>query len=179
MGAVARSKHRTILGPIFAILGTIVVFGYGVITLMSEDPLWFLSRAEIPDPERIVIRVDGVETVLTTPSAGYDLIVEASRKALSSFKAWAPGSMGLSEPTLAEYQVQGTILELYFSEPVDFHLPFDDGKPTALLIPMAGRFGGEGHVFRGRNGRWWAGQLTMSDPQPLVDALSNLGFLQQ
>ena len=43
--------------------------------------------------------------------------------------------MGLSEPTLAEYQVQGTILELYFSEPVDFHLPFDDGRPTALLIP--------------------------------------------
>ena len=61
---------------------------------------------------------------------------------------------------------------------VDFHLPFYDGRPTALLIPIEGRLSGKGYVFRGRNGEWWAGQMCMSDSQPLFDALSTLGYIQ-
>lgn len=85
----------------------------------------------------------------------------------------------MSEATLEEYQHRGSILELYFNEPVDFHLPFNDGRPTALLIPIEGRLSGKGYVFRGRNGEWWAGQMCMSDPQSLFDALSTLGYIQQ
>jgi hypothetical protein len=84
----------------------------------------------------------------------------------------------LSEATLAEYQERGTILELYFDEPVDVHLPFDDGQPTALLIPIQGRHAGRGYVFRGKDGKWWVGQLVMSDSQPLLEALSTLGYVQ-
>jgi hypothetical protein len=177
--SVRQAEHRGILRPLLVVLGSILIFAYGVIALISQDPFWFLTRATVPDPGRIVIRVDGVETVLNTASPGYELIVDGTRKALSGFKSWAPGSMGLSESTLQEYEQQGTILELYFIEPVDFHLPFDDGRPTALLIPIEGRFAGEGYVFRGKGGRWWAGQLIMRDPQPLLDALSTLGYIQQ
>jgi len=161
------------------LVGAIGFFGYGVIAVMSTDPLWFLGGATVADPERIAIRVDGEETVLTAGSPGYDLIVEATREALSEFRNLAPRSAGLSEETLAEYQRRGTILELYFNEPVDFHLPFNDGRPTALLIPIEGRLSGKGYVFRGRNGEWWAGQMCMSDPQSLFDALSTLGYVQQ
>jgi hypothetical protein len=151
---------------------------YGVIALMSEDSLWFLGRTYLPYPRRIVVRVEGEESVLTTSSPGYELLTEATDKAMSSFERLAPLSAGLSDETLAQYQESGVILELYFDEPVDVHLPFNDGRPTALLIPIQGRFGGQGYVFRGKDGRWWAGQLVMSDPQPLMDALLVLGYIQ-
>ena len=172
------SRHRGVLKPVLLILGSLVLFAYGTVALLSADPLWFLSRAAVPDPERIVIRVDGDETVLSASEPGYGLVVEAVRQALSAFNNWAPGSVGLSEPALTEFQNRGTVLELYFAEPVDFHLPFNDGKPTALLIPIEGRHGGEGYVFRGKHDKWWAGQLIVRDPQPLVDALSSLGYIQ-
>lgn len=179
MSARPRSGHRSALKPVLVVFGSIVLFIYGTVALLSQDPRWFLSRAEIPDPQRIVIRVDGEETELTAAESDYAPLVAATRRALSGFNNWAPGSMGLSESTLTEYQSQGTVIELYFDEAVDFHLPFPDGNPTALLMPIEGRHGGEGYVFRGRKGRWWAGQLIMSDPQPLNDALSALGYIQQ
>jgi hypothetical protein len=175
----APSRHRKLLGPLLILIGLIGLFAYGVIAAMSEDPLWFLGRAALPDPQRIVIRVDGQKTVLTASSPGYEPLVTATKKAMSSFSNLAPRSLGLSEETLAEYQHHGTLLELYFSAPVDFHLPFSDGKPTALLIPIKGRHAGHGYVFRGRDGKWWAGQMVMRDAQPLLDALSALGYTQQ
>lgn len=66
------------------LVGAIGFCGYGVIAVMSTDPLWFLGGASVPDPERIAIRVDGEETVLTAGSPGYDLIVEATRRCPSS-----------------------------------------------------------------------------------------------
>jgi hypothetical protein len=179
MSARKGSNHRSALKPLLVVLGAIALFIYGTVALLSQDAKWFLSRVDLPDPERIVIRVDGHESVLTPVSANYGAIVAATKDALSGFKNWAPSSMGLSESTLTEYQSSGTILELYFDEAVDFHLPFPDGSPTALLLPLRGRHGGEGHVFRGKRGRWWAGNLIMSDPQPLVDELLALGYIQQ
>jgi hypothetical protein len=172
------SSSQGCLKPSLVIGAVILLFSYGVVALISQDAVWFLSRAVMPDPARVVIRVDGHETLLTAASPDYEPVVAATRKALTAFKNWSLGSMGLSEETLLEYQQRGTILELYFSERVDFHLPFYDGNPTALLIPIVGRYGGEGYVFRGKQGRWWAGQLTMRDPQPLYDALSALGYGQ-
>ena len=165
-------KHQKLLSPILVIVGAIGFFAYGVIATMSEDPLWFLGGATVPDPERIVIRVNGQETLLTASSPSYDTIIEATREALSEFSNVAPRSAGLSEATLEEYQHRGIILELYFSKPVDFHLPFNDLQPTALLIPIKGPLSGRGYVFRGKNGIWLGGQMIMSDPQPLLDALS-------
>jgi hypothetical protein len=160
------------------VFGGILVSAYVTVALLSHDPRWFLGRAELPDPRRIVVRVDGQETELTADAPGYSLLLAATREALSGFSNWSPGSVGLSEATKEEYQRQGTIIELYFDEPVNFQLPFPDGNPTQLLMPIEGRLGGEGYVFRGKNGRWWAGQLTMSDPQPLYEALADLGYTE-
>lgn len=178
MIGLKRSKHGRLLGPLLVVIGVIGLCGYGTVAGMSQDPLWFQGGASVPDPKRIVLRVEGQETVLVASSPGYDLIVGATRRAMSAFDNLAPRSAGLSDATLADYQESGTVLELYFDEPVDFHLPFNDGEPTALLLPIEGRHAGQGFVFRGGHGTWWAGQLVMSDPQPLHDALSTLGYLE-
>ena len=170
-------RHRSLWGPLLMVLGVIALCAYGTVAAISDDPLWFAGKAVLPDPVRLVIRVDGRESLLTPSSEGYEAVVAATRKALSAFRSLSPGSAGLSQITLIEYQQQGTVLELYCDRAVDFHLPFNDGRPTALLIPVSGPFGERGYVFRGRSGEWWAGQLTMSDPQPIRAALAGLGFL--
>ena len=170
-------RHREFWGPLLIVLGVVALCAYGTVAVLSADPLWFAGKAVLPDPARLVIRVDGRESVLRPSSEGYTLLVAATREALSAFRNLAPGSAGLSQATLMEYQQQGTVLELYCDQAVDFHLPFNDGRPTALLIPVSGPLGERGYVFRGRPGEWWAGQLTMSDPQPIWTALAGLGYL--
>jgi hypothetical protein len=172
----SKPGYQSILRPILAVFGSIFLFAYLTIALISQDPLWFLGRAVVPDPLQILIRVDGQEIVLTSSSVEYAELVSGVRASLSSFENWAPGSVGLSPPTLAEFQERGVILELYFAEPVNFRLPFNDGRPTALLIPIEGRYAGEGYVFRGKHGKWWAGQLVMKNPEPLLEALRRLNF---
>jgi hypothetical protein len=179
MLAPAPSRHRRLLIPLLIIAGAIGLLFYGVVALISEDPLWFLGRAELPAPRHIVIRVNGEDDVLTPSSPGYDALVAAAGQAMSAFENLAPSSAGLSEETLEEYERQGVTLALYFDTPVDFHLPFSDGRPTALLIPIQGRYAERGYVFRGKRGKWWGGAMRMSDPRPLYDALSTLGYIQR
>jgi len=129
-------KKKSIAEPILIFVLVIGLLMYTVITALTGDPKWFLGGASMPDPLRIVIRVDGEETVLTSNSIGYEIIVKATKKSLSSFQNSAPVPMGLSDESVEEYKYRFTVVELYFDKPVDFHLPFNDMDPTALLIPI-------------------------------------------
>jgi hypothetical protein len=171
-------KKKSVLEPILIVVFVIGVLVYGVITAVTGDPKWFLGGVSMPDPQRIVIRVDGEETVLTSNSIGYEIMVKATKKSLSSFQNSAPVPMGLSDDTIEEYKHRFTVVELYFDTPVDFHLAFNDMEPTALLIPIRGRHAGKNWVFRGQNDRWHPGPLTMTDPQPLFQALATLGYIE-
>jgi hypothetical protein len=178
METYVQPKKKGLLEPLLVLVVIIGLLVYGVVAFVSEDALWFLGGASLPDPQRIVVRVEGEETVLTANSPGYEIVARATKKALSSFVNSAPIPMGLSDETVEEYQHRFTVLELYYDEPVDFHLPFNDRSPTALLIPIQGRHAGQGYVFRGGNGEWWARPLSMTDPQPIFDALSTLGYIE-
>jgi hypothetical protein len=178
MGTYAGTQKKSLLEPILIFVGVVVLLVYGAVAAVSGDMLWFLGGASLPNPERIVIRIEGQETMLTRNSPGYDIMTKATKKALSSFINSAPIPLGLSDETIEEYQHRFTVLELYYEKPVDFHLPFDDGGPTALMIPIQGRHAGHGYVFRGGNGTWWARPLSMTDPQPLFDALAALGYIE-
>ena len=171
-------KKKSLWEPLLifgAILGLII---YGVIAAVTGDMLWFRGGASVPDPSRIVIRVDGNETVLTANSPGFEIVSGATKKALSSFANSGPAALGLSEETLEEYKHRFTVLELYYDKPVDFHLPFNEGQPTALMIPIEGRHAGHNYVFRGGNGEWWARPVKMSDPGPIFAALRTLGYIE-
>jgi len=176
METYVQPHKKSLWELILTTLIVILLLMYGAVAAVSGDPLWFLGKASLPDPVRIVIRVEGQETVLTRNSPGYEIMAKASKKALSSFQNSAPIPLGLSDETIAEYQHRFTVLELFYDRPVDFHLPFNDGNPTALLIPIDGRHAGHGYVFRGGNGEWWSRPLSMSNPQPIFDALSALGY---
>jgi hypothetical protein len=103
-----------------ALLGAVTLCVYGVLAAMSADLLWFRGGAVVPDPTRLVIRVDGQESVLTPDSEGYGTMVEAVREALARFDNLAPLTAGISDKALAEYRHKGIILEIYFDEAVNF-----------------------------------------------------------
>ena len=174
----AQPQKKGLLEPLLVFVGVIVALVYLAVAAISGDLLWFLGGASLPDPQRIVIRVEGNETVLTSNSPGYGILASATKKSLSSFANSAPIPMGLSDESIEEFQHHYTVLELYYDEPVDFHLPFNDGDPTALMIPIQGRHAGHNYVFRGGNGEWWARPMKMSDSQPIFDALSALGYIE-
>jgi len=178
METYAQPQKKSLLEPLLVVVGLIAALVYLAVAAISGDLLWFLGGASLPDPQRIVIRVEGEETVLTSNSPGYDIMTGATKKALSSFANSAPIPMGLSDESIEEFQHRYTVLELYYNEPVDFHLPFNDGDPTALMIPIQGRHAGHNYVFRGGNGEWWARPIKMSDSQPIFDALSALGYIK-
>ena len=54
MGAASRSGHRSVVKPVMVVFGAIVLFIYGTVALLSQDARWFLSRADVPDAQRIV-----------------------------------------------------------------------------------------------------------------------------
>ena len=172
-------QKKGLLEPLLVFVVIIGLLVYGAVAAVSGDLLWFLGGTSLPDPAQIVIRVEGEETVLTRYSPGYDIVVKATKKAMSSFLNSAPVPLGLSDESLEDYQHRFTVLELYYDEPVDFHLPFNDGDPTALLIPVLGRHAGYGYVFRGGNGEWWARPLQMTDSQPILDALAVLDYIDK
>ena len=173
------SRHRRFWSPLLTLVGVMGLCGYGVIAAMSADPLWFLGWTAMPDPERIVISAAGEEIVLTDDASAYGPMVDATRRSLSAFSNLAPLSAGLGEEALEAHRRRGVVIELTFREPVDFHLPFNDGRPTALLILAEGGDGERGYVFRGRGGAWWSGQMCMRDSQPLLNTLARLGYTQQ
>jgi len=177
MDTYMEQEKKGLLEPVLTFVIIVLALMYGAVAAVSGDPLWFLGGTSMPDPERIVIRVDGVETVLTKNSPGYAMLAKATRKALSSFASTAPDPLGLSAETIAEWQQRFTVLELYYPKPVDFRLPFEDGDPTALLIPIEGRHAGHNYVFRGKDGEWWSRPLKMSDTTPILDTMRALGYI--
>lgn len=172
-------KKKGVLEPLIVVVVVFGLIAYGVVAAVSGDFLWFRGGASLPKPSRIVIRVEGEETVLTANSPGFDIVADAAKQALSSFVNSGPIALGLSDETLTAYENEFTVLELYFDQPVDFHMPFDDGNPTQLLIPLQGRHSGHNYVFRGGNGQWWHRPLKMSDIQPIFNALSALGYMER
>ena len=73
---------RSLLEPLIVFIAVIGLLVWGAVTAISGDPKWFLGGASLPDPQRIVIRVEGEEAVLTRNSPGYDIVVRATKKAL-------------------------------------------------------------------------------------------------
>ena len=169
------SKIR-IIEPLitFLILGVAAIYLINV--LNTGNWVWFLSTATNVRPARIVILDHGERTVLTPGLPGFSELAEASSAALSKVNNSSLIDIGLSEETLRDYATDALVLELYFDSPVRFNSQARAGEPTQLLIPIEGRHSGNGYVFLGARGEWWAGAMRMADPTPLYTALEQLGY---
>jgi hypothetical protein len=161
----------------FIILAVMAVATFYLVNVFNTgDWLWFKSETVNARPSSIIIRDHGQETLYAPGYAGYEELADAAEQALSQLNNSALIDVGLSEVTLAEYETDAVIMELYFDRPVDFHTQARIGEPTQMLIPIEGRHAGNGYVFLGTRGEWWVGALRMADASPLYTTLNQMGY---
>lgn len=164
----------------FIILAVMAVATFYLVNAFNTgDWLWFKSETVNARPSRIIVIDHGQETLYAPGYPGYVELADAVEASLARLDNSALVDVGLSDETLADYESNAVIMELYFDQAIDFHTQARIGKPTQLLIPLAGRHAGNGYVFLGARGEWWLGALRMADSSPLYTALAQMGFTVQ
>lgn len=161
----------------FLILGLMAAMAvYAVNVLNTHDWLWFIAEATEIRPARMVLVSDGNRTTIVPGHPYFNDLSTALSQSLAELGNTNLIDVGLSDETLAYYNQQGVVLEVYFDRPVQYHASFRVGDPTQVLIPIEGRHAGSGYFFRGSQGQWWFGALRMANPEPLYTVLQNMGF---
>ena len=162
--------------PLFVLFFAVAAIIYAINAFNSQDLLWFLSKSVNATPDRIVVWVDGEQTVIQPGHDDYITLSTAVNQSVSDFSNTNLINIGFGEDTLDYYDSDGVLVELYYNNPVNFHAPFRTGEPTQLLVPVDGRHAGKDYFFRGDQGEWWFGAMRMADSKPLLTTLSDLGY---
>ncbi|MCP5100345.1 MAG: hypothetical protein GY943_32740 [Chloroflexi bacterium] len=172
-------KHPSKIRLIEPLL-TLLAFGVAAIYLLNVfntgNWFWFKGTTTEINPSRIVIVENGTRTLLQPGTPNFNLIADATKQSLSKFSNTDLISVGLSDQTMADYETESLIVEIYFDNPVQFNTLARTGEPTQLLIPIDGRHANGRYVFRGDKGEWWFGAIRMADPTALYQALEQMGF---
>ncbi len=166
-----------VLEPFIGMALFIVLAIYVVNAFNTGNWFWFRGNTVNVRPSRIIVVDHGERTILTTGHPDFARLVDAATQSLSELNNSGVVDVGLSEATLADYATDSLVLELYFDSPVVFNTAARTGEPTQLLIPIEGRHSDSGLVFRGDKGAWWYGAVRMADPQPLLLALEQMGYV--
>lgn len=159
---------------------TLALFAVAAVYLLNAlntgNWFWFKGNALHVRPSRIVVVDHGKRTLITPGQPHFNALADAAEASLSKLNNTDLIAIGLSEQTLADYNEDSLVVELYFDHPVVFNSMARAGEPTQLLIPIEGRHAGGGYVFRGAQGEWWHGAVRMADDTPLMAALYEMGF---
>ena len=167
----ARPRTR-LWEPLLVLAGFVIVVLYAVTAFSSEDLMWFWPQSMMPEPSKIVVHKAGRELVFEPGASGFDLLAQASMEAFSQLDVPSLIEIGLSEVTLERYWTQFTVVEFFYDEELDFHVPFQAGNPTQLLFPIEGTHSGRGWFFRGAHGEYWFGAMRVEKPQLIIDAVA-------
>jgi len=169
---LAESRPTIRLWELFLSLGVFVILVfYAVTALSSADLMWFWPQSSVPQPSRIVIHNQGQERELTAEMAEFEPIAEAAAQVFSRLDTVALIEVGLSDVTLGLYWNDAVVVEFFYEEPIQFHVPFQAGRPTQLLLPVKGPHADKGLFFRGALGQYWFGAMRVRDPETLLKAL--------
>lgn len=166
-----------VLEPFIGLVVFVVAAIYLINVFNTGNWIWFRGNTVNVRPSRIIIVDHGERTTLNPGHPAFTALEEAATESLSQLNNSGIVDIGLSPQTLADYDNDSLVLELYFDSPVVFNTAARTGKPTQLLIPIEGRHANGGLVFRGDKGEWWYGAVRMANPQPLLLALAQMGYL--
>lgn len=166
-----------VIEPFIGLAIFVVAAIYLVNVFNTGNWLWFRGNTMNVRPSRIIVVDHGERIILNQGHPAFTPLVDATIESLSELNNSGIVDVGLSEQTLADYATDSLVLELHFDSPVVFNTAARTGKPTQLLIPIQGRHSDGGLVFRGDKGEWWYGAVRMANPQPLLQALEQAGYL--
>lgn len=160
---------------LMSLLGTMVVFvvaaGYGIISLSTEDPLWFVPTYA-GEASSVSLYCKGEEVVIPAGSQHLDELNGMLNQRLSGPKNW--DSLTMSDDTYAYYQTSEAVivLEFHYSEPMRVHSLYTYFSGfDAVVVPLHGRHSGVNAVFARIGENNTAGAMHVSATDPMLEYL--------
>lgn len=173
------TRHASsVLQPFLILIGAFLLIAYLVGALNSGNWLWFSPVQPDYEPSRILVRDRGQNVEYRPGDPGFSELAAALDVVLADFTNADLVPLGLSDVTMQEYQETAVVMEVFYPGSIRFNTPVRMRNLDRLLIPIEGRHAGKGYVFLGNETRWLSGALVMANPEPLMDALRSLGYIQ-
>lgn len=159
---------------ILAVIGLMVVLGYGTVAFTTRDLLWF-QKDFSQLPSRVVVYHDGFKTEYLPGQNGYIELAEAVRLSLDSGVV-RPSAIGLSPGSLDDAYHLYVSVEAFFPSPVKLHAWFNTDGPTQMLFLLTGRHSQYPIVFLGVKNEYMANGPLLKTVEPLRAAMQTLGY---
>jgi len=165
---------------LLSLLGTVVIFvvaaGYGMLSLSTEDPLWFVPTFS-EDAAEAAVYCRGAHETVAAGSPHLASINTFVKEALSGRTNW--DSLTMSAATYQYYQVSEAVvvLEVRYNRPVRVHsiYKYFSGIDT-IIIPLVGRHSNVNAVFGMIDGIPTAGALHIDSTEAMLKYLSANGL---
>ena len=161
------------VGSFFLVLLLVVAaLVYFTPVMLTGNLLWFLPVFDV-EPEQIILYRNGEQIRLYPGDPGFDEVTEASNELISKIEA-VHASFGISDVGLEDLRAEGTAIELFYAEPLDFPSPVNLGGPNQLLIPLSGHYTINPIAIRGFDGEYWGAALRLGDLSELQSLTAEL-----
>ncbi len=155
-------RSRAGLASFFLVLVLfIAAFVYFIPVLVTGNFLWFLRVFDV-QPERVIVYRGGEQIALFPGDPRFDEVTAASNRLISNIVA-VHSTFGISDVGLEDLYAEGTAVELFYAEPLDFPTPVNLGGPNQLLIPLSGHYTINPIALRGFDGEYWGAALRLGD----------------
>ena len=166
-------RNRAGLLSFFLILLLVVAsFVYIVPVLMTGNFLWFLPVFD-SQPQSIIVYREGDQFMLYRGDPRFDEVTVASNELISNLVA-VHRTFGISDVGLEDLRAEGTAVELFYAESLDFPTPVNLGGPNQLLIPLSGHYTVNPVALRGFDGEYWGAALRLGDLGELQAVVASL-----
>lgn len=169
-------KQPSLRNLFLMVLTILLIIVYGMISLSTEDALWFWPFFR-EQPAQIVVHCYGEEIEVGSTSGAFAGMATAVNEMLSGSKRWDPVTM--SEETYADYKSHPQMLsvELRYRPAVRVHSFYKYYKNLdTLVVPVDGRHAQWNTVFGRLGNESLAGALMVDDKTSLVESVANSGL---
>ena len=155
------SRKPNLGGFVLVLVLVVIALVYISPVVLTGNFLWFLPVFDV-EPMTIIVYRDGEQMTLVPGKPGFDGLTAASNELISNIKA-VHRTFGISDVGLEDLRAEGTAIELFYAEPLDFPTPVNLGGPNQLLIPLSGHYIINPVALRGFEGDYWGAALRLGD----------------
>lgn len=168
-------KQPSLLNLFLTVVIGIVVIGYGMIALSTEDPLWFWPYFKA-QPAEIYVHCYGETQAVAPTENAFAAVTAAVNEMLSGRKRWDPLTM--SEATYSEYlgHPAAFTVELRYQPAARVHSFYRYYKSVdTLIIPVDARHARWNAAFGRLGDNSLSGALMLESKEALVESLADSG----
>jgi hypothetical protein len=158
---------------VLILLLVIAALVYFTPVIQTGNWLWFIPAFDA-EAEEIIVYREGEQIVLHPDDASFDGVNGACNALISKIKA-VHHTFGISDIGLEQLRAEGTAVELFYAEPLDFPSPVNLGGANQLLIPLSGHYTTNPVAVRGFDGEYWGAALRVGDLGKLQAVVAALG----